>query len=156
MKLRNSQNGISTTVVIGIIAVVAVIGIAAYFLTQKPSTQTTTDIQAEPTVAQELQSESNGDMAEGEVKSFKVTGSAFKFDPKTITVNEGDTVEIVFTNAQGTHDWVIDEFSARTKVLQAGSSETIKFKATKKGSFEYYCSVGNHRAMGMVGTLIVQ
>lgn len=89
------------------------------------------------------------------VKEFKVTGSPFKFDPSSITVKKGDTVRIVFTNAEGFHDWVLDEFNARTKQLQAGQSETIEFVADKVGEFEYYCSVGNHRAQGMVGTLTV-
>lgn len=91
----------------------------------------------------------------GEEKTFKVTGSPFKFDPAEIRVNKGDTVIIVFTNSSGTHDWVIDQFDARAKQLQSGQTETIEFVADKAGTFEYYCSVSNHRAQGMVGKLIV-
>ena len=56
------------------------------------------------------------------------------------------------------HDWVIDEFSARAKQIQAGETDTVEFVANKKGTFEYYCSVGNgfHRQQGMVGKLIVE
>ncbi len=90
------------------------------------------------------------------VVTVEVEGGAFYFDPKEITVNKGDTVKIVFTNVGGVHDWVIDEFDARTKVLQAGETETITFVADQTGTFEYYCSVGNHRAQGMVGNLIVK
>jgi plastocyanin len=90
------------------------------------------------------------------VKSFAVSGKPFSFTPSTLTVNKGDTVRITFTNEQGAHDWVIDEFNAQTKVLQAGQSETIEFVADKSGSFEYYCSVGTHRQMGMKGTLVVK
>jgi uncharacterized cupredoxin-like copper-binding protein len=32
----------------------------------------------------------------------------------------------------------------------------VQFVADKTGTFEFYCSVGNHRQMGMVGTLVVQ
>jgi len=91
-----------------------------------------------------------------EVKEFTVTGSNFKFSPATMTVKQGDRVRVTFVNSGGTHDWVIDEFNARTKVIQGGAQETIEFVANKKGSFEYYCSVGEHRQMGMKGTLIVQ
>jgi plastocyanin len=28
--------------------------------------------------------------------------------------------------------------------------------ADKKGTFEYYCSVGQHRALGMKGKLVVE
>jgi plastocyanin len=90
-----------------------------------------------------------------ETKTFTVTASNFAFSLKTIQVNKGDRVRIVFKDESGTHDWVVDEFNARTKVLQSGQSETIEFVADKSGSFEYYCSVGNHRQMGMKGTLTV-
>ena len=58
-------------------------------------------------------------------------------------------------NQQGQHDWRLDEFNAATKVLKTGEEETIEFIANKTGQFEYYCSVGTHRQMGMKGTLTV-
>jgi len=91
-----------------------------------------------------------------QTKEFMVSGSPFKFSVSEIRVKKGDTVRIVFTNEQGMHDWVVDAFSARTKVLQAGQTETIEFIADKIGTFEYYCSVGNHRQVGMKGNLIVE
>jgi plastocyanin len=95
--------------------------------------------------------------AQGEVKEFTVNGtSAFRFEPSEIRVKEGDTVKITFKNTGGFHDWTIDEFGAATKQIPAGEEETIQFVANKKGSFEYYCSVGQHRQMGMKGTLIVE
>lgn len=90
------------------------------------------------------------------VKEFAVDGTPFKFSLNEIKVKKGDTVRIVFTNVQGSHDWVIDEFNARTKILPAGQTETIEFVADKTGTFEYYCSVGTHRQMGMKGNLIVE
>lgn len=94
--------------------------------------------------------------ANGIVKEFTVTGGNFKFDPSEIRVNAGDTVKITFTNAEGFHDLVINEFSAKTAQIKSGESETIEFVADKVGTFEYYCSVGSHRAQGMVGKLIVE
>jgi len=92
---------------------------------------------------------------EDNVRQFSVSGSPFSFTPNVMSVRKGDTVKITFTNSQGLHDLVIDEFNVRTKQLPAGQSETITFVADKVGSFEYYCSVGTHRQMGMVGTLTV-
>ena len=92
----------------------------------------------------------------GLVKSFTVTGKPYSFSPSTITVNKGDTVKITFVNQSGTHNWTIDEFNAATKTIQGGQQETIQFVANKTGTFEYYCSVGTHRQMGMKGTLIVK
>jgi plastocyanin len=93
---------------------------------------------------------------QGEVKSFTVEGSNFKFNPSEIRVKEGDTVKITFKNTGGFHDWVVDQFGAATKQANAPAEETIQFVANKKGTFEYYCSVGTHRQMGMKGNLIVE
>jgi len=57
---------------------------------------------------------------------------------------------------EGTHDFVIDEFNVATKMTKTGETDTVEFIADKAGVFEYYCSVGEHRKMGMVGTLTVE
>ena len=91
----------------------------------------------------------------GAIKVFTVTGANFKFAPSTLSVKKGDTVKITFVNSSGTHDWNLDEFNAHSGIIQSGASRTVTFVADKIGSFEYYCAVGNHRAMGMKGTLTV-
>ena len=88
------------------------------------------------------------------VHELTIEGKNFSFSPSTVTVKKGETVRITFVNTGGTHDLVIDEFNVRTK-RTAGGSDTVEFVADRAGSFEYYCSVGSHRAMGMVGTLVV-
>ena len=95
-------------------------------------------------------------MTDVQVKSFTIKGSNFKFEPSTITVNKGDTVKVTFENVGGFHDWVLEEFNVRTKQIGNGTTETVQFVADRTGSFEYYCSVGSHRQMGMKGTLIVK
>lgn len=102
-----------------------------------------------------MMAEEGGMMSDGEVKTFEIDGGKFYFSPNSITVNKGDTVKIVFNNVDGFHDFRIDEFNAKTKQINTGESETIEFVADQAGSFEYYCSVGNHRQLGMVGTLVV-
>lgn len=92
----------------------------------------------------------------GSVKEFTVTANNFAYDVKTIKVKKGDKVEITFKNAEGFHDLKIDEFNTSTAQLQAGGSQVIEFVADKTGTFEYYCSVGSHRAMGMKGNLVVE
>src|SRR3989344_1032947 len=90
------------------------------------------------------------------IKEFSIDEVPFSLSPSTITVNRGDTVRITVKNKQGTHDLKIDEFNASTRVLNVGEEQIITFVADKVGVFEYYCSVGNHRAQGMVGTLRVR
>lgn len=90
------------------------------------------------------------------VKEFTIEGKNFSFSPNKISVKKGDKVKIIFKNSAGFHDLVIDEYGVATKQAQAPDTEVLEFTATKTGSFEYYCSVGSHRAMGMVGILTVE
>lgn len=114
-----------------------------------PSTNTA------PTTAPATSTPSTGTQT-GAVKEFTVTNSGMTFTQKTLSVNKGDRVKITFQNTGGTHDLRIDGYNVGTKVIQAGQSETFEFTADKAGSFEYYCSVGQHRQMGMKGTLTVK
>jgi plastocyanin len=88
--------------------------------------------------------------------TIDISGKNFEFDKKEIRVKEGDIVQINFVSASGFHDWVVDEFNARTAQVRDGGQSSVTFVADKKGTFEYYCSVGQHRANGMVGKLIVE
>jgi len=92
---------------------------------------------------------------EGEVV-IDVYGQNFSFSPSEIKVKKGDKVTINFKSASGFHDFVIDEFVVATKQVQTGGESSVTFIADKAGTFEFYCSVGKHREMGMVGTLVVE
>lgn len=87
---------------------------------------------------------------------FGLKGVNYGYDVKEIIVKEGDTVTINFESTDGFHDVVINEFAVATKRVQPGVKTSATFVADKKGTFEYYCSVGSHRDKGMVGKLIVQ
>ena len=96
-----------------------------------------------------------------ETKTFILVGENFKFlidgsrENPDLVVNQGDKVRIEFKSGQGFHDFVVDEFNAKTDRIKDGESTSVEFVADKKGTFEYYCSVGSHRQMGMKGKLIV-
>lgn len=83
-----------------------------------------------------------------------VTASNFAFAPAAITATAGQMVNVTFVNEEGFHDFVIDGIAA-SSTLKAGASETVTFTAPKAGTYAYYCSVGEHRTMGMEGTLVV-
>ena len=133
-----------------IIALIVIIG--GYFLFTSKKMQPTN------VVTQEMQQvvETPTTTEPMNVKSFTVEGGNFTFTPNMISVNKGDTVRILFKNMDGIHDLVIDEFNVKTKQISSGQEETIEFVADKVGTFEYYCSVGSHRQMGMIGTLEVK
>ncbi|MCF7871954.1 multicopper oxidase domain-containing protein [Candidatus Woesearchaeota archaeon] len=109
-----------------------------------------------------LQESKNTNTETTKSKKFHLNGINYAFvmnneQAPDIMVNEGDLVTIEFESQEGFHDWVVDEFNAATeKVRPEDGMTTITFIADKKGTYEYYCSVGSHRAQGMFGNLIVQ
>lgn len=90
------------------------------------------------------------------VKQVVIEGNNFSYNLKEIKVKKGETVKLTFKNVEGFHDWRVDELNVATQLIGAGKEDVVTFVADKQGTFEYYCSVGQHRAMGMVGKLIVE
>ena len=86
---------------------------------------------------------------------ISVEGGMFYFKPNVIQAKKGEVIKITFTNKEGFHDFVLDKFNVKSKVINAGESETIEFTPDELGEFEFYCSVGDHKQKGMVGKLIV-
>jgi nitrite reductase (NO-forming) len=133
------------------VAIVIIIVIAgAVYFARKGNEESTNVSKSQPATKEPPASDSQ------DAKVFDVSGKPFEFSVKEIRVKKGDKVRINFTSTQGMHDWVVDEFSAKTKVLQAGQNDSVEFTADKAGTFEYYCSVPTHRQQGMVGKLIVE
>lgn len=84
-------------------------------------------------------------------------GVNYAFDPDNITVEAGQQVELTLTSTQGMHDFVVEGTDIATEIIQQGDSGTITFTAPDEpGEYTFYCSVGNHRALGMEGTMIVE
>lgn len=154
----------NVVLIVVVILVIAAVGGGAVFMMRKnkiqntaamptPSVMTTQEspmISPAATDAGSMQTDANNTV------KFTVEGSNFKFAPSALKVKKGDSVEITFKNVGGTHNLVIDEFKVATNKIGDGEEETVSFVADKTGTFDYYCSVGNHRAMGMQGVLTVE
>lgn len=166
-------SGKTIGIISAIILVVLILGVGLMFgRNDDAPTDETADIVAEEEVGLqqqdielpqdlpvigEAQEEPGSDATQGAVKEFTVSGTNFAFDPAEIRVQQGDTVRITLVNDSAMpHDWKLDEFNAATAIIQGGQQDTIEFVADEAGEFEYYCSVGQHRELGMVGTLIVE
>jgi plastocyanin len=135
--------------------VLALIGGAVYFSLNKSQTATTTPeaTSVSPTSAE---ASPTGEAIIEEVTEIVVKGKAFEFTPDTITVKKGQKTRIVFKNTGGMHDFNVDELGIKTKIVNTGEEDFSEFTPTEAGTYEFYCSVGNHRQMGMVGTLIIE
>jgi len=99
--------------------------------------------------------EGDEDQAVREVKEFVFEGRNFEFSKNEFTVSRGDTVRIVFRAIEGFHDWRIEGYGVGTRRVGQGQEASIEFLADNTGEFEFFCSVGNHRFVGMTGALTV-
>jgi plastocyanin len=141
MKLRSGTS--MTLVLVGLVLAVALFG--GYYFITKPTTVTAPMVEATTVPT-----------SEPIATMIEITGGNYSFSQTEIKVKVGQPVKIKFTNNEGFHDFIIDELNINSGKLTAGQSKEISFTPTTVGSYEYYCSVGNHRAMGMVGKLIVE
>lgn len=133
-----------------IVAVIAVVGGLLWYMKGSAPTQP-----VQP--SESMQPASGSAMTDANSKQLMVDGSEFKFSMTSITLKKGEKVKLTLTNSgKMPHDFVVDELGVKTKTIKNGESDTIEFTPDKTGSFEFYCSVGSHRAMGMKGTMIVE
>lgn len=88
------------------------------------------------------------------VRTIDLKSGNFFFEPKVINAKPGEKLRIDFRGNVGTHTFVIDEAKVKETVKDGSGFEFIV--PTTPGSYAFYCDIGNHRAMGMEGTLIVK
>jgi plastocyanin len=107
--------------------------------------------------ATEVEDDTEGEQDTLVVREFTITGTEFTFSPPIITVSAGEQVRLTFRNTgEDPHNWTVEGLSVGTETIGPGESDTIEFTPETRGRFIVYCSVGNHRAAGMVGTLVVE
>ena len=161
------QKGMNPMLIVGVVILVLVVAGGIFLGTKKGSSQNQAMQQPTPTVASAATptampsvttqaATGTATTTSTTAKEVTVHGGSYYFKPNQITVKKGDTVKLTFINDGGFHDFVISELNVQTDIIGSGKSQTVTFTANKAGTFQYYCSVGNHRAMGMVGTLVVQ
>ena len=136
-----------------IIIVVLVLGIGGYFLFrggyQAPTQALTPAPEATPGTVEEK--------TVSEAKEFTVLGNEYSFSPSSISVKAGDQVKIVFQNTgRAPHNLIIEDLGIGTKTIGGGKTDIIEFVASNTGTYTFFCSVGAHRAAGMVGSLEVE
>lgn len=109
-------------------------------------------------VEDEMESDEEAMMEKADVEVSMEMGM-FYFEPAVIEAEAGQTVTVNFTNAEGLHDFVIDELEVQSEQISSGEITSVTFTIPEDASgeeYEFYCSVMNHRAQGMVGTLMVK
>lgn len=94
--------------------------------------------------------------ADSNIKIITMETGSFFFKPTELRVEKDKPVKLVITNTGGIHDFVIDELGVKSKVVRDGENLEVVFTPNKTGTFEFYCSIANHRQMGMKGTIVVE
>src|SRR5881396_3470913 len=95
-------------------------------------------------------------------RTVSLTEKEFSITPNIITVNQGETVQFVVTNAGTTHHSLTVEL-AEAKIekdlfephIAPGTTRTASFTFTKAGTWEMYCPVADHKSLGMKGEIVV-
>ncbi len=153
--LDNQSQGDKQSKLLFIIILIVLVVSAIWFISQKPTSAPAEDSQTtvQPTTAVAATS---APAAMASATEFSIEGGSFYFEPNEIKVKVGQKVKITLNSVGGMpHDFIIDELNVKSEQV-TDTSTVVEFTPDQTGEFEFYCSVGKHRQMGMVGTLIVE
>jgi plastocyanin len=82
----------------------------------------------------------------------------FSIDLGTTSLKAGPYLVKVDNTGNATHDLVVEQNGSKiagTSPISPGQSASLSV-TLKPGTYVFYCSIGNHRAMGMETTVTVQ
>jgi plastocyanin len=77
----------------------------------------------------------------------------FSFDPNDITVKSGDTLQVSNDGAT-VHNLTVEGEDVATDDIEPGSSEDLTVDLAP-GDYKFECTIADHAAQGMTGTLTV-
>lgn len=143
----------SKTLIIGLVAIVLV-GLGYFLLkrlggyqTPAPATIEQILVTQEPVVEE----------GRGEAREITVEGDEFSFSPSALSLTAGETVRLTFKNiGNSPHNFSVEGTDIVTQTIPPGGTTTLEFDVPETGTYTFYCSVGNHRALGMEGDLEVE
>lgn len=159
--------------IVGLIVVVVVIVVGFLLFGRQQATtpttptsqqrQTTQQVPATPgSDVEETVVKEDGDVMEEEgavmeAREIVVDGDEFSLSPASISVKAGEKIKLTFNNVGAfPHNFTVLGLGVATETIGAGQSDTIEFTVEEGGTYTTFCSVGNHRAQGMEGTLLAE
>ena len=91
-----------------------------------------------------------------EASTIEVVATDLRFDPTTVTITAGDTVNLALVNdGRAFHDLTIPALGFLLDA-EAGEETSGSLTVDEPGTYEFECSVPGHAEAGMRGTLIVE
>ncbi|HSJ17982.1 MAG TPA: cupredoxin domain-containing protein [Solirubrobacterales bacterium] len=97
--------------------------------------------------------------AAGAGETVDVTMTDFEFDPKDPTVKPGEVTFDVVNDGETLHNMEVEGPSGAAELpedLQPGDSGSFSVDLGEPGKYRFYCPVGNHEDLGMVGEVTVK
>lgn len=90
------------------------------------------------------------------VREIRIEAEEFSFSTEEISVKKGEKIKLTLVNnGRMAHNFVVERMNITTELVDPGKSVSSEFTINDIGTYKFYCGVGNHRAMGMEGTLEV-
>ena len=133
------------------------VAVAGFFLLRKPNVPPTTSGMPVPGTENVEEKKVVNEEDNEPITEIEVSADEYSYSPSFLSVKKGDKVRIVFTNKGNLpHNLVIDELGISTKTIVSGKSDTIEFTAEGDMDLEFYCSIGNHKSLGMEGKIKVE
>jgi plastocyanin len=91
--------------------------------------------------------------------SIKVTMNEFAFNPNTVQHKAGTVTLFLVNSGSLEHDMVVTDSTgkeiAKSSLVKAGQAAVLDVPNLTTGTYQFYCSVDDHKANGMTGTLNV-
>jgi uncharacterized cupredoxin-like copper-binding protein len=134
---------------VAVLAVVASLGVAACGGDDDDDESAAT---TEPTAT-------TGAAEAGGGETVKMSAIDFEFDPSDPTVNPGEVTFEVTNDGEAPHNLEVEGPSGEAELpedLQPGESGDLPVDLSEPGTYRFYCPVGNHEQLGMVGEVTVQ
>jgi plastocyanin len=121
------------------------------------ASSSTTQPAATSSSAESSASASSGSGGSAQAEALTATETNFKISLNEDHVKAGSYTITVINNGQATHNLVVEENGtkkATSDTIGPGAKTTLKVDLDA-GQYVFYCSIGNHRAMGMEITVPV-
>jgi uncharacterized cupredoxin-like copper-binding protein len=135
---------------VAIFAVAASLGVAACGGDDDDDESAATTAPTETTGAAE---------AGGGGETVKMSAIDFEFKPSDPTVAPGEVTFEVTNDGEAPHNLEVEGPSGEAELpedLQPGDSGDLPVDLSEPGTYRFYCPVGNHEDLGMVGEVTVQ
>jgi plastocyanin len=92
-------------------------------------------------------------------ETVDLTATDFEFSPADPTVKAGEVTFDLTNDGAAPHNITVEGPSGKESIptdLQSGEEGELTVDLDESGTYTFYCPVGNHRELGMVGEVTVE